>query len=157
MPAKNPKTSQFALQQLHALGAAIRARRKALKVSTTAAAESASMSRVTWHRIEKGKPSVTAGAYVNALQVLGMTLSTPETAGQEPWSGTDMIPALISLERYPQLRRLAWHVKDRLQLTAREAHDIYERNQRHLDRQTLGDEERDLIEALKTGFSFHGN
>jgi transcriptional regulator with XRE-family HTH domain len=36
---------------------------KALKVSATTAAEAAGMSRMTLHRIERGEPSVTMGAY----------------------------------------------------------------------------------------------
>ncbi len=41
---------------LPALGAGIRARRKQLRVSATAAAEAAGLSRVTLHRIERAHP-----------------------------------------------------------------------------------------------------
>ena len=55
MPAKPPPLPHTVAEQLSALGQQIRARRKALGVSATAAAEAASMSRVTLHRIEKGE------------------------------------------------------------------------------------------------------
>jgi len=40
------------------IGDDIRRQRKALKVSATAAAESAGMSRLTWYKIEKGEITV---------------------------------------------------------------------------------------------------
>ena len=58
---------QGTIDQLTALGNAIRIQRKKLKVTVVTAAESAGLSRVTWHRIEKGEPSVSAGAYFSAL------------------------------------------------------------------------------------------
>jgi transcriptional regulator with XRE-family HTH domain len=54
------------------LGAQLRALRKALKVNVTVAAEAAGISRVTLHRIEKGEPSVTMGAWANVAAALGM-------------------------------------------------------------------------------------
>ena len=61
--------------QLKALGAQIRARRKALGVSATVTAEAAALSRVTLHRIEKGTPSVAMGAWANVCAALGMALA----------------------------------------------------------------------------------
>ena len=51
-----PFLSDIVVARLQDLGARIRARRKSLGVNATAAAESAGMSRVTLHRIEKGEP-----------------------------------------------------------------------------------------------------
>ena len=62
MPAASPPLTRQAEEALAELGAALRLRRQSLKVNATAAAEAAGMSRVTFHRIEKGEPSVTAGA-----------------------------------------------------------------------------------------------
>ena len=72
MPAKSPVTPAVVAEQLSALGAGIRAQRKALRVSATALAEASGMSRVSVHRIEQGEPSVTMGAYLNVLAALGM-------------------------------------------------------------------------------------
>ena len=74
MPATSPNQSTTCIAQLQALGARIRAQRKALKVSSTVTAEAAGVSRVTLHRIEKGEPSVTLGAYGNVLAALGLEL-----------------------------------------------------------------------------------
>lgn len=65
MPAKSPANPSAVAEQLAALGARIRAQRKALRVSATALAEAAGMSRVSVHRIEQGEPSVTIGAYLS--------------------------------------------------------------------------------------------
>ena len=54
-------------EKLTALGQKIRSQRKALRITATATAEAAGMSRVTLHRIEQGEASVTIGAYLNAI------------------------------------------------------------------------------------------
>ena len=74
MPTKLPHTPEHCTTQLQALGAQIRSQRKALRLSATVTAEAAGLSRVTLHRIEKGEPSVTMGAWCNAMAALGMGL-----------------------------------------------------------------------------------
>ena len=74
MPAPSPFTTEEVVTRLGAIGACIRAQRKALHVSATTAAEAAGMSRVTLHRIERGEASVTMGAYLNATAALGLAL-----------------------------------------------------------------------------------
>lgn len=154
MPAKPPPLPHTVAEQLSALGQQIRARRKALGVSATAAAEAASMSRVTLHRIEKGEPAVTMGAYLNALSTLGLEWSAAPSARNEPHSAdrSGWIPARIQLADYPQLRQLAWQVHGTDALTPREALDIYQRNQRHLDTQALSSSEQQLVDALHLAF-----
>ena len=154
MPAKPPITSSIATERLIALGQQIRAHRKALRISATTAAEAAGMSRVTLHRIEKGEPSVTMGAYLNAMTALGLNfaLVTNEepinpAADREGW-----IPARIRLIDYPQLKQLAWQVQGADALSPKEACDIYERNWRHLDEQALTVSEQHLIDALQMAF-----
>ncbi len=151
MPAKNPKITTATARHLRALGARIRAQRKKLELNATVAAEAAGMSRITWYRIEKGEPAVTMGAWINAVTVVGLALDIPEAkitgADKQGW-----IPARIRLADYPQLEKLAWHVRDAEFLSAREAMDIYERNQRHLDLDAITPEEAQLIDALRLVF-----
>lgn len=151
MPAKNPKITEKTARRLQALGERVRARRKHLDLSATVAAEAASMSRITWYRIEKGEPAVTMGAWINAATVVGLTLDITEPGkgqvGQRGW-----LPVRIRLADYPQLEKLAWHVRDVDTLSAREAMDIYERNQRHLDQEAMTQEELQLLEALHQAF-----
>lgn len=150
MPARSPEIATTALESLVRLGQQIRARRKALRINATAAAEAAGMSRVTLHRIENGEPSVTMGAYVNAMAALGLEFGilapVKPTADdlREGW-----IPARIRLADYPQLKQLAWQVHGTDALTPVEALGIYERNSRHLDLEALEPRERHLIEALR--------
>ena len=71
MPSPAPIVPEQCTAQLQALGEQIRAQRKALRLSATVTAEAAGLSRVTLHRIEKGEPSVTMGAWCNAMAALG--------------------------------------------------------------------------------------
>lgn len=157
MPAISPPVTLLTQAQLKRLGQQIRAQRKALRVSATAAAESAGMSRVTLHRIENGEPSVTMGAYINAIQVLGMELAVLDPSVRREAVTTDderkgWLPARIHLSDYPQLKQLAWQVHGTDELKPIEALNIYERNMRHVDIQALETRERQLIDALRTAF-----
>jgi len=163
MPARAPNlVHPSAAQILIGLGAQARRQRKALRVSAGAAAAAAGMSRQTLNRIERGEPSVTMGAYVNALQALGLPLEArgvpgaPEPAtAPRPKSGVEVDSVRVS--DYPQLQLLAWHLpgaKGDLAVPGALALALYERNWRHLEQATLIQRERDLIEALVKA---HGN
>lgn len=159
MPAANPALSELTAQAIVALGAAIRAQRVALGISSVAAAEAAGVSRVTLHRIEKGIPSVTAGAYAAVLGALGMRLGV--LAGDDPPRQQDAarrgwLPARVRLADYPKLRELAWQVHGTPELTPREALDIYERNARHIEPGSLAPAEQNLIEALRQALGADG-
>lgn len=156
MPATAPLPTEAVTAQLQALGARIRAQRKALGVSAAAAAEAAGISRVTLHRMEKGEPSVTIGAWGNVMAALGLVLQaqTRQQAadGDAPARGhAGWIPARVRLSDYPQLQSLAWQVHGTDTLTPIEALDIYERNIRHLDVNAMSAEERALLDALRRG------
>lgn len=148
--------------QLQALGALIRTERKALRLSATVTAEAAGMSRVTLYRIEKGEPSVTMGAWCNAMAALGLTVQAHKQAQKQgdaqsstaqPPDRKGWIPARVLLTDYPQLRALAWQVQGTDTLTPNEALDIYERNARHLDLQTMSADELALLQALPLALS----
>lgn len=155
MPAPTPVIAEFVQARLKALGQQVRAHRKALRISAVNAAQAAGMSRVTLHRIENGEPSVTMGAYFNAMAALGLdfglrlpTAGGAATKAQEP-ERQDWIPARIRLDEYPQLKQLAWQVHGTDTLTPVEALNIYERNWRHLDLQAMPPHERQLVDALR--------
>ena len=152
MPSTAPILPEQCAAQLQALGAHIRAQRKALRLSATVTAEAAGLSRVTLHRIEKGEPSVTMGAWCNALAALGMELQAHTGAQGQPAAAPNRagwIPARVALADYPQLRALAWQVHGTDTLTPAEALGIYERNARHLDMEAMPAHERALLEALR--------
>lgn len=156
MPAKPPVIASITADQLIALGEQIRSHRKALRISATAAAEAAGMSRVTLHRIEKGEPAVTMGAYVNAMAALGLNFGLVRPAelieSHQEVDRQGWIPARIRLMDYPQLKQLAWQVHGAETLSPLEAWDIYERNWRHMDEQALTVPERQLIDSLRLAF-----
>ena len=150
MPARPPQIANATAETLARLGAQIRVRRKALRVNATATAEAAGLSRVTLHRIEKGEPAVTMGAYLNVMAALDLTFGiiTPAaTASVDDMKG--WLPARIRLSDYPQLKQLAWQVQGTDELTPAEALSIYERNARHLELATMEPREQNLIDALR--------
>lgn len=160
MPAQAPALIPAAADALGALGAHIRQRRKALRVSATTAAEAAGMSRVTLHRIERGEASVTMGAYANAMAALGVQIQIVDPATpQQPASAdaarsparTGEGPDRIRLADYPQLKALAWHRPGVTELAPDEALNLYERNWRHVDQAQLDAREQALIDALVRG------
>lgn len=161
MPARPPALASAAADQLLALGQQIRAHRKSLRISATTAAQAAGMSRVTMHRIEKGEPAVTMGAYLNAMAALGLNFGLIEPADQagahKNADRQGWIPASIRLADYPQLKLLAWQVHGSETLTPTEALDVYDRNWRHVDEQALTVHERQLIDALRLGLGGTGN
>ena len=153
MPAKLPHTSSAVTERIQILGGTIRAQRKNLLISAQATADCAHISRVTLHRIEKGEPSVTMGAYFTVLDALGLQIQTKLKAGlgeeSQAGSNTSVIPSEIKLTEYPQLKQLAWHIHGLDALTPIEAFGIYDRNWRHLDATSLTPLEKSLIDALK--------
>ncbi|MEP6723431.1 MAG: helix-turn-helix transcriptional regulator [Variovorax sp.] len=156
MPAQAPELDSAAAAVLGALGARIRERRKALRVSATTAAEAAGMSRVTLHRIEHGGASVTMGAYANAMAALGVQIrfvDVPQLASPAPdpaksTAGDAVVPRRIRLADYPQLKQLAWNVPGATDLTPQEALGLYERNWRHVEKGKVEARERALIDLL---------
>ncbi len=155
MPSISPPLPDSAQATLEQVGAAIRDRRKALRISATAAAEAAKVSRVTLHRIEKGEPSVTIGAYLAACAALGLQarVAPREQLQGQPGEGrTGWIPARVRIADYPRLAELAWQLQTGAELSPREALDIYERNWKHVDPRALGPEEGDLVQALRDAF-----
>ncbi len=102
---------------------------------------------MTWHRMESGSPSVSAGSYARALDVLGIA----ETDEMAPASARalGMIPTRIRVGDWPELAALAWSLQPATLLTPREALAVYERNFRHLDPLQLTDSEQALIQDLR--------
>lgn len=153
MPSKSPEIATVIAEELTAIGAQVRAHRKALHISAIAAAEAAGMSRITLHRIENGEPSVTMGAYLNAMAALGLEFGILQPAEPAAEIAEDArrgwLPSRIRLADYPQLKQLAWQVQGTDELTPLEALGIYERNWRHLDLAALEPHERDLVDTLR--------
>lgn len=156
MPAKSPEITNAAAETLALIGSQIRAQRKLLRISATVAAEAAGMSRITLHRIENGEPSVTIGAYLNAMAALGMAFGVispvAPVAPVADEARRGWLPARVRLADYPQLKQLAWQVQGTDELTPQEALGIYERNWRHLALSALTPQEQDLIDTLRRVF-----
>ena len=115
-PEKAPAAPAAVAARLALLEQRIRAQRMGLGVSATALAESAGMSRLTACRIEHGVPSVTVGAYLNALAALGMDLAVvnhlppadvlaSSLKGDPAQADPAVLPARIRLADHAQLRQ----------------------------------------------------
>lgn len=152
MPARTPPVADAVAIKLAAIGARIRDHRKALKVSAVTAAEAAGMARVTLHRIERGEPSVAAGAYFNAATAVGLEFELVEprarAGGKRRGRDNAAPPSRIRLADYPQLSRLAWQLHGVTELSPDAALGLYERNWRHVDAAALEPKERSLVNAL---------
>ena len=135
------------------LGSQITARRKVLRVRAQSCAAAANISRVTLHRIEKGEPSVSMGAYLQVCEALGLHLAllplgpqaNPENS-QNHNEDPDM--PHIRIKDYPQLKALAWQLNEEGYLTDTQVISIYERNKRFLDLDHIDDHERALMKSL---------
>ena len=157
MKKKIEKISDYAVSQLVDIGQLIRQHRKSFKITANATGETAGISRVTLHRIEKGDPTVSMGAYLNVISALDLKFHLSKKGDAECDSNRSRVgqlPVRILLDDYPQLKELAWHVQGVDELSPVEAHSIYERNKRFLDRENLSDIEHELIELL--GVVFEG-
>jgi transcriptional regulator with XRE-family HTH domain len=150
MPASAPPLGPAASAQLQALGERLRSRRKSLGVTAVEAAEAAGISRPTLHRIEAGTASVTAGAWAALAAALGLALEAPDSTAGAAGAAEGTIPIRIRLADYPQLQRLAWQLDERAVLSPAEALGMYERNERHLQPERMSQEERSLLENLRT-------
>lgn len=158
MPTKLSTLSEKITNRAIGIGKQIRAQRKSLGVNATTAAEAAGMSRVTWYRIEKGMTSITLGAFLSTLDVLGLDLkinpATTRTYNTDDNSNNaQSVPVHIVLADFPQLKHLAWQVHGIDVLSPREALTIYERNWRHLDLEAMEPNERNLVNALQQIFT----
>jgi transcriptional regulator with XRE-family HTH domain len=120
-----------------------------LKVSAIAAAESAGLSRVTLHRIERGEASVTMGAYFSVAAVLGLEFALVDPSVPR---AALALPDRIRIADYPALRRLAWQMSEDTELTPQAALNLYERNWRHVDRDSLSASERSFVRQLADAF-----
>ncbi|MBC7700230.1 helix-turn-helix domain-containing protein [Aquabacterium sp.] len=140
------------------IGAAFKARRKALKVSPTRAAQAAAISRVTLHRVERGDTSVNVGAYLRVADALGLALNSTLAGGdQSNGSPTDReaaLPWLIPIDQYPQLKLIAWSLPDLQEIDPPLALGLYERNWRYVDQAAMTPQEQDLVNRL---VKEHGN
>lgn len=108
------------------------------------------MSRVTLHRIERGEPSVTMGAYLSAAAAVGLQLelSDPRAPKAPAAAHTTSLPIRVPLDDYPQLKRLAWQRHGVDEISPGDALNLYERNWRHIDQASLEPAERALVKAL---------
>lgn len=148
MPAKAPPVGDLLTARLKTLGERIRAQRGRQKVSATVTAEAAGMSRVTLHRIERGEPSVTMGAYLSAIDAVGLQLELRDPQAAPSASDMTRLPERVRLADFPQLERLAWQLHGVAELSPQDALNLYERNWRHIDPATMQPAERALLQAL---------
>ena len=103
------------------------------------------MSRITLHRIEKGNPSVTMGAYLSAIDALGLQFIVDPTNETAP---EPEIEQEIVIAEYPFLKRLSWQLGSLKTLSPKEALAIYERNWKFVNPEEMTPKERQLIECL---------
>lgn len=140
---------------LVAIGQHIRAKRKRLKVTAITVAQTAGISRVTLHRIERGEATVSVGSYIEVLWALGLRPTIEDafiSPAERDAASALSLPARVVLAQYPQLKALAWHIPNAKEVSLLEAHSLYTRNKRFIDQKQLQTYERRLIENLRKAF-----
>jgi len=145
------------LQQefLASFGQRILLQRKKLKVAAESVALAAAISRITLHRIEKGEPGVSMGAYISVIIALGLNLSIQEVAPKLNDAEEEKNPCEIAIKDYPQLKLISWQLKDDAVLNALEAKNMYERNQKYILFNEMTEHEKKLIKQLGVEFNDH--
>lgn len=138
MPATSPPVDAAVLAGLAELGNTIRARREELGLTMNQTADAAGLSRVTVHRIERGTPSVTMGAYLNVIAALGLSVDLHPNSSA----------ATVRIGDYPQLRLIAWQLGDDTEISEPDALALYERNWRHIDHAAMLPPERLFLQHL---------
>lgn len=144
---------------LAGLGERLRLARRRRRKTAHEVASQAGITRVTLRRAEAGEPSVTMCTYVKVLAVLGLAqdlvlVARDDIPGRRLQDEQLQRPArakpqtTIRLADYPLLREIAWSTDLRAELSPTEAFSIYERNWRHLDRERMDANERELLEHL---------
>ncbi|KMO82589.1 hypothetical protein MCHLDSM_01212 [Mycolicibacterium chlorophenolicum] len=63
---------------------------------------------------------------------------------------------MIQVRDYPQLKALAWNLRDDVTLSDEEALALYERNWRHVDQEALNADEQELIQRLTRAAGHEG-
>jgi transcriptional regulator with XRE-family HTH domain len=140
---------------LASLGQRILLQRKKLKVAAESVALAAAISRITLHRIEKGEPGVSMGAYISVIIALGLNLSIQEVAPKLNDAEEEKNPCEIAIKDYPQLKLISWQLKDDAVLNALEAKNMYERNQKYILFNEMTAHEKKLIKQLGVEFDDH--
>lgn len=154
MPRKISTQNPRPKTMLQVLGQKVKDARKFQGVSAVATAEAAGISRVTLHRIERGEPSVTMGAYLNVISSLGLSLELidPSHPPSAKSSLKTDLPEKIRVGEFKQLKRLAWQLKSDQTLSPEEVLDLYERNWRHIDLKDMDSKEREFLRRLLKSF-----
>jgi len=83
---------------LRKVGQDIRDARRRRRIPVAILAERASISRMTLHKVEKGEPGVSVGAYATVLFVLGMVERLADLADAR----NDAVGLALEEERLPQ-------------------------------------------------------
>lgn len=89
-------------KNLSVLGEDIKLARLRRKLSSQQVAERANLSRSTVWQVEKGSPSVTMGAYVQILFVLGLDKNLPQLANDDTLGRKLQDAGLLVKERAPK-------------------------------------------------------
>ena len=100
--SSSSRTPTPVTRALRKLGHDIRDARRRRRIPVAVLAQRASISRMTLHKVEKGKPGVSARAYATVLFTLGMADRLADVADPRH----DSVGLALEEERLPQRIRL---------------------------------------------------
>lgn len=160
MPAKLLPLPDAENALLVALGERLRLARRRRSKTAEDVATRAGITRVTLRRVEGGEPAVMMGTYLKVMAALGLAQDLVLVGRDDAYGrrlqdeqllrkpAAPRAPKKIRLADYPRLREIAWSTDPTASITAAEAFALYERNWRHLDRDTMDPKEQNLVARL---------
>jgi transcriptional regulator with XRE-family HTH domain len=166
MPARPAPLPEPQARLLAELGERLRKARLRRRITVEAVAREAGIARMTLYRVESGDAAVTIGTVIKVMGAMGLAsdvalLGRDDKAGRlmqdEQLPRRRKMPAgtgrklgrRIRIDRYPQLKQIAWHLSPtKKELEPEEAFALYERNWRHIDQSAMPAQERELVKKL---------
>ena len=88
---------------------------------------------------------------MSTLQALGMQMTISSRLDTDNKS-QQLDLSKIAIDEYPELKKISWQLKDGVTLTAVEAKNMYERNEKYISFDTLCEQEKKLIDQLGVQF-----
>ena len=120
-------------------GPRLRAARKQARLTQEELAARAGIPRQKLIDLEQGKPGVAIDKFLAVIEALGLELELTPKPEKAP---------RIRLNKFPELRQLAWNRPGNEWIDEHDALALYERNWRYVDKDHMTPEERALLQHL---------
>lgn len=91
-------------------------------------------------------------AYISVISALGLQLKLIDPKEENNQKPDSSLPKKIRLENYKQLKKIAWQMDPKIELTPEEVLNLYERNWRHVNVDKMDAKEKRFLQHLLKTF-----